>query len=395
MVDRGYLSNFQKNLGFLDSRILTQVSLDPVELTVGFSPGECDVICSRGAESYRHTGNERLRNTIDTELEKYSNADTKFAKSIIVSDVVDGVRARSEGRGFIRQNKSTGEWHVLSDKLSREKVGQLFRTAISKKTHISCKGTIKRPANSKRVKEQHDIKSFMEMIATQVPGSASLVLQHHNNHNNLQRQVTPDEGTADPRSFLMHPEQQASARSSLFNMDLTRGPQISLDDYAASSLNSQLAAPEINRVDSLQNAGRLQAMDVFLAKHQPTAVPPVPQRIPHLSALQSTPSLTPPALLNLTSIGSFSFAHDRQTSTCVPTALEPFPSTGSLGSFGTTPAFNRITSFSAPVFDRIPSLSAPISERVPSFGYAPMVLDRVTFIDPVPPTLQGHLSLLL
>jgi hypothetical protein len=67
-------------------------------------------------------GNRRFRLTIDINLAKYREADTKFAISIIVWDVVDSIRSSSPDGGFVKF--SNGRWYEVGDHLAREKVGQ-------------------------------------------------------------------------------------------------------------------------------------------------------------------------------------------------------------------------------------------------------------------------------
>ena len=87
-----------------------------------FQPDPLDVICARGKRAFQHAGNRRFRDIIDSKIEQYASATTKFEKSLIVSQVVDEVRHASPGGGFVRSEK--GVWFEVGDNIAREKVGQ-------------------------------------------------------------------------------------------------------------------------------------------------------------------------------------------------------------------------------------------------------------------------------
>jgi len=90
-------------------------------------PGRFDVICARGKQAYNHEGNRFFRQLISLATEKYSKVESKLQRSMIVSEIVDAIRAK--GNGFIRKNNK-GEWIECSDVMCREKVGQHFRNTL-------------------------------------------------------------------------------------------------------------------------------------------------------------------------------------------------------------------------------------------------------------------------
>ena len=92
---------------------------------IGYRPGRFDVICARGKEALKHTGNQRYRHLIDLYLEAYKDASNRQEKSRIVSSVVDSVRAASPDGGFVRQDEATGRWYEVGDHFAREKTGQV------------------------------------------------------------------------------------------------------------------------------------------------------------------------------------------------------------------------------------------------------------------------------
>jgi hypothetical protein len=95
--------------------------------SVSLMPGPYDVICARGKQAYNHEGNKYFRGIVTSATEKYSNVKSKLQRSMIVTEIVDVIRAK--GNGFIRQNEK-GEWVECTDVMCREKVGQHFRNAL-------------------------------------------------------------------------------------------------------------------------------------------------------------------------------------------------------------------------------------------------------------------------
>lgn len=94
-------------------------------LDAEFEPGNWDIICQGGKDSYEHIGNRRFRVCIDNNLETYSRANSKHERSMVVTGIVDAIReCRVDGRGgFIRKDAVSGRWYEVGDKISREKVG--------------------------------------------------------------------------------------------------------------------------------------------------------------------------------------------------------------------------------------------------------------------------------
>jgi len=99
-------------------------------------PGPFDVICARGKQAFNHEGNRYFRQMVNGATEKYSQVESKLQRSMIVTDIVDAIRAR--GNGFLRKNNK-GEWLECSDVMCREKVGQHFRNALGSQYKSSTK----------------------------------------------------------------------------------------------------------------------------------------------------------------------------------------------------------------------------------------------------------------
>ena len=98
-------------------------------LSPNFTPGPCDVICARGKEAKQHPGNQRYRAIIQKTLDRYAEASSRYEKTVIVTDVVEAIRAASPDGGFVKQEN--GVWYEVGDHLAREKTGQVFRDSLS------------------------------------------------------------------------------------------------------------------------------------------------------------------------------------------------------------------------------------------------------------------------
>jgi len=121
-----------------------QISLEPTAQPKRIVPGPFDVICARGKQAYNHEGNRYFRQIIHQATEKYSQVESKLQRSMIVTDIVDAIRAK--GNGFLRKTNK-GEWVECTDVMCREKVGQHFRNALGSRYKSSTK-------SKRRVKEE-------------------------------------------------------------------------------------------------------------------------------------------------------------------------------------------------------------------------------------------------
>lgn len=119
-----------------------------IPLPLDFQPGPHDVICGRGKLAWNHPGNRRFRLAVEMSIDKYSSADTKLEKSLIVSGIIESVRHASPDAGFVKHD-SDGRWYIVSDQLAREKAGQCLRDLLHHKYRSSNK------AKKQRRIEQH------------------------------------------------------------------------------------------------------------------------------------------------------------------------------------------------------------------------------------------------
>mmetsp|Transcript_3182 Transcript_3182/g.4597 ORF Transcript_3182/g.4597 Transcript_3182/m.4597 type:complete len:104 (+) Transcript_3182:57-368(+) len=86
-----------------------------------FSPSNLDVIVGTGREPRNHEGNSQLRETLMRFIKRYSNADNKLEKTLIISEIVAAVQEESPtSTGFVK--KVEGQWYAVDDLHAREKV---------------------------------------------------------------------------------------------------------------------------------------------------------------------------------------------------------------------------------------------------------------------------------
>ena len=99
-------------------------------LPENYVPSEFDVMCGRGFECFRHSGNAIFRKTVDNSVMRYATALSK-QKAIIVQDVIKQVRSKSsEPAKFIRLCHPLNCWYEITDDSVRQKVAQTLREAL-------------------------------------------------------------------------------------------------------------------------------------------------------------------------------------------------------------------------------------------------------------------------
>jgi hypothetical protein len=98
------------------------------ELRRDFQPSNYSVICGRvqGKSSCNNVGNRRLRVIAGMSIESYSRADSKAAKSAIVSEIITMIR-QADGNFCKFQS---GAWFEVGDHYARKKVSALLRDLL-------------------------------------------------------------------------------------------------------------------------------------------------------------------------------------------------------------------------------------------------------------------------
>jgi hypothetical protein len=117
------------------------------QLGVDFQPSHSSVICGRGKDSYNHAGNHRFRMVASMFVKRYSQANAKTDKSVIVSDIVTMIH--QAGGMFCKHEK--GSWFKVGNHTAREKTSALLRDLLHSQYRSSAKAKIDR----RRTKNQN------------------------------------------------------------------------------------------------------------------------------------------------------------------------------------------------------------------------------------------------
>ena len=94
-------------------------------------------------------------------------------KSIVVSEILNAVRSSSPNGGFVRRNSKTGHYEAVTDRVAREKVGQMLRDSLNAQYRSSL-GSKRRNRNDKicmesqRVEQNKDIAMAIDALREDV-----------------------------------------------------------------------------------------------------------------------------------------------------------------------------------------------------------------------------------
>jgi hypothetical protein len=110
------------------------------------------VVCGRGKASYNHVGNHRFRILASMCIERYALADSKLAKSAIVSEIIDVIR--QAGGHFCKFQR--GVWFEIAGHQAREKVSSLLRDLLHSHYRSSAKAKVGRRFSTKTNQNQNE-----------------------------------------------------------------------------------------------------------------------------------------------------------------------------------------------------------------------------------------------
>jgi hypothetical protein len=130
-------------------------------LEVDFQPSSYSVVCGRGKESFNHVGNRHFRFLTSTFIERYSRADSKAAKSAIVSEIITMIR-QADGNFCKFQS---GAWFEVGDHHAREKVSALLRDLLHTQYRSSAKAKIaRRKTKTQKNKQSKNPQSSQKLV---------------------------------------------------------------------------------------------------------------------------------------------------------------------------------------------------------------------------------------
>ena len=108
------------------------------EITEQYQPGPFAVVCGRGKLALTHSGNKRYKALLKKFATKYSQAESKVDKSLVVSEIVSLINSSKHktpsnciDTGFVKQTND-GRWYRIKDDLAREKIGANLRDLLHK-----------------------------------------------------------------------------------------------------------------------------------------------------------------------------------------------------------------------------------------------------------------------
>ena len=140
-------------------------------------PGKYDVLCARGKEAYNHPGNVHFRTVVEQHRERYSTIESKWQRTMLVSDIIKYIESR--GNGFIKKDKTTGQWVKAGTLIAREKTGQLFRNTLSNqyKSAFKVKRRRRLSAANRLTEKLHKVVISNKRVVEKMEGLREVALQ--------------------------------------------------------------------------------------------------------------------------------------------------------------------------------------------------------------------------
>jgi hypothetical protein len=163
-----------------------------------FQPSDFSVVCGRGRDSFNHIGNRRFRILASMFIERYSRANSKAAKTVIVSEIIEVIR-QADGN-FCKYKK--GKWFEVADHHAREKVSALLRDLLHTQYRSSAKAKIARRKTAKTEirKKKKQKKQSDQKLVDDTPhsddsstSSSSEIREQNQNQNKQSDQMQVDD----------------------------------------------------------------------------------------------------------------------------------------------------------------------------------------------------------
>ena len=104
-------------------------------------PTDIDCVLGRGGKSNHHPGNKRYRTEVQ-KLQKWYKASDKSEKTDLSQCLVNIVH--QYGGRFVKQEKSTGRWYVVSNLVARRKASQALREHLTLEERAARKAAMAR-----------------------------------------------------------------------------------------------------------------------------------------------------------------------------------------------------------------------------------------------------------
>jgi hypothetical protein len=131
---------------------------EPSTSGIEFPLSNYSVVCGRGKISFNHVGNRRFRILTGMFVERYSRADSRSAKSVIVSDIIAVIH--QAGGMFCKYHR--GVWAEVGDHQAREKVGSLLRDLLHTQYRSSAKAKVGRRWSMQNDQDQQSVQAKVD-----------------------------------------------------------------------------------------------------------------------------------------------------------------------------------------------------------------------------------------
>jgi hypothetical protein len=128
------------------------------QFPVEFPPCDYSVVCGRGKISFNHVGNRRFRILASMFVERYSRADSRAAKSTIVSEIIAVIR--QAGGIFCKYQRDV--WVEVREHQAREKVSSLLRDLLHTQYRSSAKAKVGRRCSVQRNQDQQSVQAKVD-----------------------------------------------------------------------------------------------------------------------------------------------------------------------------------------------------------------------------------------
>ena len=155
-------------------------------------PSALDICCGRGKGRWNSPGNQRFKEVVQDNLQRYGDAPTKADKSRVVESVVTTIQKL--GGRFVKKDDSSGNWYQIGPRDARSKVAHAIRDHLA--TASSCKRgsddeeptdskksnkRVKRVPPSKKKSPQRTLKAMPtpQSLQHQLVPQACLSSSHH------------------------------------------------------------------------------------------------------------------------------------------------------------------------------------------------------------------------
>jgi hypothetical protein len=143
-------------------------------------PSALDICCGRGKGRSNSPGNQRFKEVVQDNLQRYDDAPTKADKSRVVESVVTTIQKL--GGRFVKQEVSSGDWYQIGPRDARSKVAHAIRdhlaTATSCKRGLDDEEPTASKKSNKRVKRVPSSKTMSPQMTSKTMATPQSLQQH-------------------------------------------------------------------------------------------------------------------------------------------------------------------------------------------------------------------------